>query len=230
MEPHLEEIGLREMIEKVILIDKTSTYFQNSHMLDYHVAEDVPDSLLADGDKFEQILHNIIGNALEYSPLGGVVRLQVSLQDPKTLLFAVSDQGIGITHEFLKRCGEPFARADNATSGSGIGLFLVKHFVEQHGGRLWAESEGLGKGTTVFFTLSRQGDQFPLPWNPTYQRTLETLHQLCERVIQTSEGLGKRHGHYDTAARADLQQTLQTELGMLQRFVDTLDEALEMPR
>lgn len=152
-----DQMDLRETVKKAVTIDNGSTYKKDNHTLRFEIEDSVPDFIEADADKFEQILHNVVGNALKYSPDGGAVKVHVGMQDPETLLFAVSDEGLGMTPEFLKKFGEKFARADNrdtrSINGTGIGIFLVKNFIEGHGGRMWPHSDGLGKGTTIFFTL-----------------------------------------------------------------------------
>lgn len=157
MQLNIDQMDLPETLKRVIQIDNGSTYKKDNHTLEYEIESSVPQFIEADADKFEQILHNVVGNALKYSPDGGAVKVHVSLQDPETLLFAVSDQGLGMTPEFLKKFGEKFARADNrdtrSINGTGIGIFLVKNFIEGHGGRMWPHSDGLGKGTTIFFTM-----------------------------------------------------------------------------
>ncbi len=157
MQLNFDPMELHETLKRVIQIDNGSTYKKETHTLNFEVDENVPLLIDADADKFEQILHNVVGNALKYSPDGGAVKVHVSMQDPETLLFAVSDQGLGMTPEFLKKFGEKFARADNrdtrSINGTGIGIFLVKHFVEGHGGKMWPHSDGLGKGTTIYFTM-----------------------------------------------------------------------------
>lgn len=157
MQLEFDKMELRDTLKKVILIDNGSTYKKDNHTLTYEIDPSVPEEIDADADKFEQILHNVIGNSLKYSPDGGNVRVKVSMEDPENLLFAVSDEGLGMTPEFLKKFGEKFARADNrdtrSINGTGIGIFLVKTFIEAHGGRMWPHSDGLGKGTTIFFTM-----------------------------------------------------------------------------
>lgn len=158
MQLNFDQVDLRETVKKTIVIENGSTYKRSKHTLDFAVADNVPATIEADADKFEQILHNLIGNALKYSPDGGDVRVEVTLQeDGHTLLFAVRDQGLGMSPEFLKKFGQKFARADNrdtrSINGTGIGVFLVKTFVEAHGGDMWPHSDGVGKGTTIFFTL-----------------------------------------------------------------------------
>jgi PAS domain S-box-containing protein len=160
MQLEFDKMELHETLKRVIQIDNGSTYKKDNHTLDFSIDPAVPAQIDADADKFEQILHNVIGNALKYSPDGGAVRLHVSMESPDTLLFAVSDEGLGMTPEFLKKFGEKFARADNrdtrSINGTGIGIFLVKTFIEAHGGRMWPDSAGLGKGTTIYFTMPVQ--------------------------------------------------------------------------
>jgi two-component system phosphate regulon sensor histidine kinase PhoR len=157
MQLEFDKMDLHETVKRVVQIDNGSTYKKDNHTLTYEIADAVPAMIDADADKFEQILHNVIGNALKYSPDGGNVKVHVGMESPDTLLFAVSDEGLGMTPEFLKKFGEKFARADNrdtrSINGTGIGIFLVKNFIEGHGGRMWPHSEGLGKGTTIYFTM-----------------------------------------------------------------------------
>lgn len=220
---HAERIAFRDFMKNVLLIDHSSTYKKANHTLDFQIDDNVPEMVSANRDQLEQVLHNIVGNALKYSPDGGDVRLHVSLQDSETLLFTISDQGLGMTPEFLKKFGEKFARAESADiraiPGTGIGLFLIKKFIEGHGGRIWPHSEGFGKGSTIFFTLPLTP---PLPQDPAYYEALEVLLRHCQRLFQAGESLDSAHEHYDDAARADLQRTLQTELEVLRRFVEAL--------
>jgi signal transduction histidine kinase len=105
----------------------------------------------------EQIVANLVGNSLKYSPNGGKVHVHATMDNSDTLHVKIKDEGMGMTPEFIARIGERFLRADNRDTreigGTGIGLFLVKHLVEAHGGQMWAESEGMGKGSTFHFTL-----------------------------------------------------------------------------
>ena len=164
MMPNFEEVPLHELVKKAIMIDNGSTYKKESHTLGFSIDSDVPEIIEADGDKFEQILHNLVGNSLKYSPDGGAVHLHVSKKDDNTLQFAISDHGLGMTPEFLQKFGQKFARADNrdtrSINGTGIGAFLVKSFVDIHNGEMWAHSDGLGKGTTAYFTLPIKQPEF----------------------------------------------------------------------
>jgi len=109
-----------------------------------------------DEDRISQVLINLLGNALQYTPEGGKVSLIVR-QAGKEILIQVQDTGIGIPAEHLENLFNRFYRVDKSRSraggGSGIGLTIAKHLVEAHGGQIWAESKGPGKGSTFSFNL-----------------------------------------------------------------------------
>ncbi|MFN2127082.1 MAG: sensor histidine kinase, partial [Anaerolineales bacterium] len=110
----------------------------------------------SDPDRTVQILINLLGNALQYTPEGGRVKLNIKKQD-REILFSVIDTGIGFTAEHKPHLFKRFYRVDKSRSriggGSGIGLTISKYLVEKQGGQIWAESPGLDKGSTFSFTL-----------------------------------------------------------------------------
>jgi two-component system phosphate regulon sensor histidine kinase PhoR len=116
------------------------------------VASDLP-PLHVDASRIEQVLLNLLQNALNFTPSGGSVTLTAALDDDH-IVVRVQDTGIGITPEDLPHIFERFYKADRARSsgGTGLGLAIAKHLIERHGGRIWAASQ-LGRGTTVSFTL-----------------------------------------------------------------------------
>ena len=100
---------------------------------------------------------NLVSNALKFTPDGGSVEIALHVQD-NSLAVSVTDTGIGIPRGELERIFDAFyqvrGRPSGArASGSGLGLSLARQIVELHGGRIWAESEGEGKGTCLTFTL-----------------------------------------------------------------------------
>jgi PAS domain S-box-containing protein len=124
---------------------------------DHEFVVDVPEGLPvlhADRGKIEQVLVNLISNAVKYSPEGGAVRLAVR-PESVNLLFSVADAGIGISEEDRANLFRRFQRAPGAReriTGTGIGLFLSRHLVGAHGGQIWVESEP-GQGATFYFTI-----------------------------------------------------------------------------
>ncbi len=110
----------------------------------------------ADPGRITQVLLNLLGNALQYTPPDGQVSVRV-WQEDLSLLIAVQDSGIGIDPEHLPHIFERFYRVDKSRSraggGSGIGLTISRHLVEAHGGRFWATSLGAGQGSTFSFSL-----------------------------------------------------------------------------
>jgi signal transduction histidine kinase len=126
------------------------------------VGECPPDILVdADPHRLQQVMLNLVNNAIRYSPSGGTitvrgVRERASGDQPAMARVEVADQGVGIPQAELRRIFEKFHRVDNdlkkKVRGSGLGLSICQAIVEGHGGRIWVESE-LGKGSTFKFTL-----------------------------------------------------------------------------
>jgi CheY-like chemotaxis protein len=116
------------------------------------------DAIELDGDtvRLSQVLSNLINNACKFSPPGSRIRLE-AVYESGEIQISIKDEGAGIAAEFLPHIFDLFAQADQSLDrsqgGLGIGLTLVKHLIELHGGRVWAHSEGLGKGCTVTVAL-----------------------------------------------------------------------------
>lgn len=107
--------------------------------------------------RFEQALVNILNNAAKYTPSGGRIELAVSREAEKGLRVSVKDNGKGIEPHLLNKIFDPFMQAHGeAGAGLGIGLALTKRLIELHGGEIWAESKGLGKGSTFTIMLPPQ--------------------------------------------------------------------------
>lgn len=113
-------------------------------------------SILVDEDRIGQVLLNLAGNALQYTQAGGSVGIEAAIVENEVRI-SVVDSGIGISAEHLPNLFTRFYRVDKSRSraggGSGIGLTIARHLVEAHGGRIWAESPGPGKGSRFTFTL-----------------------------------------------------------------------------
>ncbi len=113
-------------------------------------------AVLADADRLEQVLGNLIDNAIKYGRAQGTVTLGAHATEGGQIEVFVQDDGPGIPAESLERLFERFYRVDKARSreqgGTGLGLSIVKHIIQSHGGKVWAKSEP-GKGATFFFNL-----------------------------------------------------------------------------
>lgn len=123
--------------------------------LKVHTAPNLP-KVWVDPGRITQVLLNLLGNALQYTPSGGDVTVRV-WSEGQEILTEVQDTGIGIPPEHLPHIFERFYRVDKSRSraggGSGIGLTIARYIVEASGGRIWAESPGLDQGSTFAFTL-----------------------------------------------------------------------------
>ena len=113
-------------------------------------------AISADPARLQQIVWNLLSNAVKFTPQGGQINVRVE-QDGCNARVAVSDSGQGINPEFLPRVFDRFRQADSSTTrsygGLGLGLAIVRHLVELHGGTVSAESEGVGKGATFSATF-----------------------------------------------------------------------------
>jgi signal transduction histidine kinase len=111
----------------------------------------LPD-VFVDEARLQQVLANLLGNAIKFTPAGGAVAVMAE-PTGQTVTFAVTDMGAGISEDDLPHVFERFWQArPRARLGAGLGLFIVKGIVEAHGGKVWAES-GVGQGSTFFFAL-----------------------------------------------------------------------------
>ncbi len=150
----LVPIPLSEVVEGVLA--RLADQFRDKRIT---VSTELPRHLprvRADPDRVAQILTNLLGNALQYTPPGGRVSVRARHADGEVAV-AVTDTGIGIPAEHLPYVFDRFYRVDRSRSrdrrGTGIGLTIAKGLVELQGGRIWAESPGPGQGSTFTFTL-----------------------------------------------------------------------------
>jgi signal transduction histidine kinase len=112
-------------------------------------------AVMGDAERLQQVVNNLLTNAVKFTPEGGSIELKLEKVDSNAVI-SVTDTGQGIAAEFLPRVFERYKQANNSTTnrkgGLGLGLAIVKHLVELHGGAIAAASEGEGKGST--FTVS----------------------------------------------------------------------------
>ncbi len=147
----------------------------------------IPDALIGDPERIRQIILNLIGNAIKFTPAGEVlvdVKLEMRNEDRLGLHVAVSDTGIGIPYEKQQVIFSAFQQADGSTSreygGTGLGLAITSQLLELMGGRIWVESQ-VGKGSTFHFTLPLEIQKSPSRQDP--YETTEWLRGLKVLIV-----------------------------------------------
>jgi signal transduction histidine kinase len=146
------EVDLANLARQVVESLKVTSAHHTLHLI-------APESLMVvcDAQRIHQVLENLIGNAIKYTPGGGPVEVTVTSSTAEAEV-SVRDQGIGIGPEHLPHIFERYYQAEmvgGAKAGLGVGLNVCQEIVLAHGGRIWAESEP-GKGSTFHFTIPRQ--------------------------------------------------------------------------
>ncbi len=133
--------------------DRLYLQAERSHLtLSIACPADLP-LVLADAVRVQQVVVNLLHNAIKFTPEGGQVNVSAE-QQGQSIRFSVRDSGIGIAPNDLPRIFERFYKVDRsrASSGTGLGLAIARHLVEAHGGKIWAESE-IGQGSIFYFTM-----------------------------------------------------------------------------
>ena len=148
-----------EPADVVRLVDEARSTFLSGggkHALNIDLPEDLP-RVMADPGRVVQVLNNLFSNAARHSPESSPIRIAAA-RDGLHVAVSVSDRGRGVPpdrlpHLFRKHADAPAGEGERRLGGSGLGLSICKGLVEAHGGRIWAESGGAGRGTRFTFTL-----------------------------------------------------------------------------
>lgn len=157
-ELHRSTVPVKRLVEAVIT--RLSRQFEEKGVaLETDLKPDLPD-VQVDEDRIGQVLLNLVGNALQYTPQGGRVLITAEPRRGEVAI-SIADSGIGIPPEHLQHIFTRFYRVDKSRSrargGSGIGLTIARHLVEAHGGHIGVESAGPGLGSTFTFNLPLAG-------------------------------------------------------------------------
>jgi PAS domain S-box-containing protein len=149
----IKELNLLDVVNNVVT-DNQFILDEKNFKIENHIDEKI--IVEADELRLREIFNNIINNAVKYSGSdGGTITLDAQ-KEKNVVTISVRDTGVGITKEQLDHVFDEFYKADESRhnlESSGLGLSICKRIVEKHGGRIWVESPGLGKGTTFYFTL-----------------------------------------------------------------------------
>ena len=151
---NFEALNLSYEVNKVL--DRNKFKLQEKKL---KVNTDISKDLWVSADKiyFEELVNNLVDNAVKYSPIEGNINIDAS-ENEKDITFIISDEGMGMTKEQISHVFDEFYKADGSRhdfDSSGLGMTICKRVAEKHGGRIWAESKGLGKGSKFIFSLPK---------------------------------------------------------------------------
>jgi signal transduction histidine kinase len=164
---NLEQIQLGPLVETVLRDNRYNLQTKN-----LQVETKIPTDFMVTGDRLrlQELFVNLLNNSIKFSPPNGIIRIDTKL-DFFQITISIADQGIGMNEEQLNHVFDEFYKADESRhdfDSSGLGMPISKRIVEKHGGCIWAESNGIGKGSTFYFTLPIQHTQ------STEQKPVET--------------------------------------------------------
>jgi signal transduction histidine kinase len=156
MELELSNVRIKELLENSLTIVKEKA-LAHGISLSIHPTGDLEGlEIIADERRIKQVMFNLLSNATKFTPDGGAITVE-GKKEGKDCIISVSDTGIGVASEEQGKIFDEFYQASSGikdkTPGTGLGLPITKRIVEMHSGRIWVESEGLGKGSRFTFTL-----------------------------------------------------------------------------
>ena len=151
--------NFRKMIDRVVTVINFRVEEKHQKLL-VHIDNEIPESLKGDDQRISQIITNLLGNAVKFTPEKGSIKLETTFKGEENgkcvIQVTVTDSGIGISKEAQKKLFQSFQQAEASTSrkygGTGLGLSISKSFVEMMNGTIWVESE-YGKGSAFTFTM-----------------------------------------------------------------------------
>lgn len=152
--PNLEDINLKEEIDEVLKTNSLS-FEQNHIQINNHLTNEI--LIEADKLRIHEVFNNVLNNAVKYSKKQGIITIEAE-QDDENIILSIKDTGIGMTSDQIQRIFDEFYKADGSRhdfDSSGLGMPICKRIMELHHGNIWAESDGLDKGSTFYV-------QFPL--------------------------------------------------------------------
>ena len=167
------DFSLRDSIANAMMAVSLQAHSKGLELA-YHIPPNIPDVVVGDPGRLNQILINLLGNSIKFTPKGEVsvdVQLETESEDELFLHFSIKDTGIGIPIEKQAKIFNAFEQADGSTTrkygGTGLGLAVSTQLVQMMGGQIWLESE-VGAGSTFHFTTKLRLKDGPLPENVTW--------------------------------------------------------------
>jgi signal transduction histidine kinase len=158
MEYNFQKLNFKELVSNIMEEFKAMNIREKKGLdLSLEIAEEKDYTLTIDSDKMRQVIYNIIENAMKYTAKGFIKVLLCKTPDKSRVVLKVQDSGIGINKESLNEIFQKFTQAsehiDVNISGVGLGLYVAQEIIKAHQGRIWADSEGQGKGSTFYIEL-----------------------------------------------------------------------------
>jgi signal transduction histidine kinase len=174
---HKQEADLNELIEDVI--SANTLLFQEKSIT---VINNISSQIIISVDiiQIQELFANLFTNAVKYSNHQGTIFIDAKV-NTKEVIFSVRDNGVGMTTDQIQHVFDEFYKADVSRhdfNSSGLGMPISKRIVEKHGGRIWANSQGLGKGSTIHFSLPFQTE---IPTN-TEDNKKEITQDISSKV------------------------------------------------
>jgi signal transduction histidine kinase len=156
-----EPLSIKQVFDDIIEAVKIELD-KRQQDLKIEIVGDLP-AIMADGVKLKRVLSNLVGNAIKFTSRGGEIKMRALTKENGGIRIEVIDNGIGIPQDLLEKIFEKFYQIDSSytreTGGIGMGLTIARELVELHGGRLWAESAGPGKGSKFIVELPVEGEK-----------------------------------------------------------------------
>ena len=190
LEINRKPTNIEKMVEGIVHIFQPNAQEKRVQLVYHGPTESIPE-IQMDEDKFRQVILNVVDNAIKYTPTG---RIDVYLtKKPDRFLFESRDTGVGMNDADKMRLFQRFSRASDAfktnATGTGLGMYVAKNVVERHGGRIWAESAGRGKGTSFFVEVPFDQSHIKEPELSPEQKAANEANKQTETLSKRLENI-----------------------------------------